>query len=582
MAQGLTKGPDNTPYWENCGTGCNQCGYGGCSTCNSPSKNRKASHDAAGNDLVLWKPSNASADESILPERDELANKSRDAVRNIPFAYSGANAHDDNIIGANYRYSPKPLYKFLGWTHEEAHDFIYAAKCLWKIDTETSNRWFDAGGKKTPTQILSQQYRTYMSYGDGTSSFEWLETRNGPYNTAVNVFDPLRIQTPPTFEDSAFVRQGIRINRFNNPLGYFVFINHPYDSLCSPWNEDRFVDKYKYVKSRTPWGRPNIHHSYDQHHPHQTRGVPMFTAALKRLKMLDRWETNTLDAAIAQSMYAATIESDMPDAGAIAGQHGPLSDHSPSAQYFGEASQYLDKTNLYWDGVKVNRLYPGEKFNLHNPNQPIQQFDQFEHAMVRHVSATLGITPEELTGDFKGMGYDGVRAGSLSAWRHYMGQRTRICSHFANVMIECWMEEQISNGRLALPPRIARQYQTSRQRLNYFINNKAALINAEWFGQGMGHLDPLKGTKAAEIEFSMRQLSGERYQQGTHGEDWEELQERLVYEDVIAAKNRKDARERAEDLGCLKEFDELNLISEEAVSSAERDLDEVDIDEQEE
>lgn len=572
MAQAISKGPTTSnPYWEDCGTGCNQCGYGGCSSCNSPSKNRPSVHhgaDKSGNDIAMWNPSNAGADEAILSERDDLAARSKDLIRNTGIATSGMNAHDDNIIGAHFRYSPKPLYKYLDWTHEEAHDFIQQAKCLWRMDTESSNRWFDAGGKKTPTQILSQQYRTYMSHGDGTSAVEFLETRPSPFKTAINVFDPLRIQTPDKFQDSPYVRQGIRINRFNNPLGYFVFVNHPYDSLCSSTTDDKYVDSYKYVKSRTPWGRPNIIHSYDQHYPHQTRGVPMFTAALKRLKMLDRWETNTLDAAIAQSMYAATIESDMPDAMDAAGMGGPLSQHSPSAQYFGEASQYLDKTNIYFDGVKVNRLYPGEKFKLNNPSQPIQSFDSFEWAMLRHVAVALGVSPEELAGDYSKVNYNGARSSSIKSWRHYMGQRVRICTHAANIMVECWMEEQISNGRLRLPSKIPQG--TSRQRLNYFLENKQALVNAEWFGQGMGHIDPLKGTKAAEIEFKLRQLTGERYQNGVHGEDWDDLQERLIYEDVVKAKNRMDARERAEELGCLNEFDELNQLSNEAESSADK------------
>ena len=571
MAQALTKGPTSNPqYWEK--SACSGCSAGNCRTC-GPRIRKRHTHDAAANDIALWKPNNNSADEAILHERDALTARTKDTLRNTALATSGANSHDDNIIGAYFRYSPKPLYKFLDWSHEEAHDFMYAAKCLWKMDTESSNKWFDAGGKKTPTQLLSQQYRTYMSHGDGMCAVEYLDTRPAPFNTCMNIFDPLRCQTPPDLEESPFVRQGISVNRFNNPLGYFIYINHPYDSLSSPYADDKFHDSYKYVKARSDFGRPNLIHSYDQHFPHQTRGIPMFTAALKRLHMLDKWETQTLDAAIAQGTYAATIESDMPDAGLIAGAGGPMSQHSPSAQYFGEASQYLDKTNIYWDGVKVNRLYPGEKFTLHSPNQPIQGFDSFEWAMIRHVAASLGITPEELSGDYSKVNYNGARAGILNSWRHYQGQRERICVEMANIMVEAWMEEQITNGRLQLPAKIQRQYTTARQRLGYFIQNKQALVKCDWFGPGMGHLDPLKGTKAAEIEFGLGQLTGEKYQADVHGNDWDELQERLVYEDVIKAKSRKDARERAEDMGCLAEFEEMQAINSAAMSKVEQDID---------
>ena len=563
MAQALTKGPEKSPhYWQ--AQSCNGCRARGCRTCRS--KYRDPVHHAAKKE-TLWQPRNTSADSAVLPERDELGAKAKDVYRNTSLAQSGLTSHDDNIIGAHFRYSPKPIYKFLGWTHEEAHDFIYAAKCLWRMDTESSNRWFDAGGKKTPTQMLSQQYRSYMTTGDGTSSIEYLPERNGPYNTCINIFDSIRIQTPADLEESPYVRQGIRVNRFNNPLGYFIYTNHPYDSICSVYEDDKYHDKYRYVKARTEFGRPNIIHSYDQFLPHQTRGTPLITAALKRLHMLDKWETQTLDAAIAQGTYAATIESDMPDAGAIAGA-GPLSEHSPSAQYFGEASQYLDKTNIYWDGVKVNRLYPGEKFTLHNPNQPIQSFDSFEWAMIRHIAVALGITPEELAGDYSKVNYNGARAGILNSWKHYQGQRQRICVEMADIMVEAWMEEQIMNGRLPLPSRIQQSVRTKRQRLNYFIENKQALIKCEWFGPGMGHLDPLKGTKAAQIEFDYGQLTGEKYQADVHGMDWDELQERLVYEDVIKAKSLKDAKERAEDMGCLEEFEEMQAINKEAMDKA--------------
>lgn len=575
MAQAITSGPSKGQgenYWHSVKDHyCGGCSSSACSQCHS---RRRASNNFDSSDLS-WKPSNASADEIILPDHDDLAAKSKDIIRNTGIGTSAMNAHDDNIIGAIFRYSPKPLFKLLGWTHEELHDFIYAAKCLWKIDTTGTNRFFDAGGKKTFTQILSQIYRTYMSHGDGVATMEYLDRSNSDFKTAVNVFNPLRIQTPDNLEDSNFVRGGIRVNRFNYALGYFVFTNNPYDRK----DQNSYGDSFKYIKSRNEWGRPNIIHCYDQNEPHQTRGIPLFTAALKRLKMLDKWESTTLDAALAQASYAATIESEFPDASAIAGQ-GPLQNHSPSAQYFGEASQYLDKTNIQYDGVKVNRLYPGEKFKLQNPSQPIQSFDSFEWAMLRHVSSALGITPEELTSDYSNVNYNGARAGSIKAWMHYQKQRERVAKEAANIMVECWLEEQITNGRLKLPERIAKVKNTPTKRFQYFYENKEALSNAEFFGQGMQHLDPLKGVKAAEIEINLGLKTGEEYLNSTYGHDFDEVQEQLLYEEVIKASNLKKARERAAEMGCSQELEEIRDIYNQIDHSTDNDIDELIKDEE--
>ena len=295
--------------------------------------------------------------------------------------------------------------------------------------------------------------------------------------------------------------------------------------------------------------------------PSQTRGTPILSSILNRLKTLDQWEDTTLESALQQASVAAIIESEMPDAGQIAGA-GPqamMNGLSPATQYFDEQTTFMAQNEIYFDGSRVHRLYPGEKFSLASPNQPVQNFADFEDAMLKHIAIALGVSAAQLTHDYKNVSLDGITAMQNQSSAFHEKQRVRLVSHAAQVMAEAWLEEQICNGRLPLPERIQQTVSTKRQRLTYFMRNKPALCKSDWFGPAIKPTDELRSAKTAAIELQLGLKSGEKHM-AERGEDWSELQERLVYEDIVAAANRKKARERAEDMGCLPEYEEIQSL----------------------
>src|SRR5690606_40581633 len=167
---------------------------------------------------------------------------------------------------------------------------------------------------------------------------------------------------------------------------------------------------WKRVPVRTWWGRQQVIHIYERMRPDQSRGVAEMVAALKEMKMTKQFSEITLQNAIVNATYAATIESELPREAAFE-QLGAGDSSTWAENYMAKIAEYVGgSANINIDGVKIPHLFPGTKLNLRPAGTPGGVGTDFEKSLLRHVAASLGLSYEQFSKDYTETNYSSARS----------------------------------------------------------------------------------------------------------------------------------------------------------------------------
>lgn len=283
--------------------------------------------------------------------------------------------------------------------------------------------------------------------------------------------------------------QGVRMDQRGRPYSY-VFRR----------KDELGIERDDAVLARDSVNRPQVIHIYEGL-PGQIRGITPFVAALQVVKQADQLANGTLTAALIQSLFAATIESELPTAEVMQGLQGAEEQQGIGG---GSLDDFL-MARLGWaqntridlsEQSKIAHLFPGEKLKFNRNEHPNTVYEQFMNMLLREIAKALGITVEQLTGNYNGVSYTGVRMSTTDNWQTVMHRRKNIISRFYQPIYEAWLEEEIESGRIKFPGGIE----------NY-MRNRSAAARAHWRGPAKPQADDLKTAKTHQIYREMGVLS---------------------------------------------------------------------------
>ena len=462
-------------------------------------------------DVALWAPSFNSADGDILPEKRTIDTRIRDGLRNDAYVSSGADIHRDNIVGGMYLLNAKPVHKVLRLDEVWAEEFQEEVEAKFTLYAESPSNWIDASQMNTLTSLVRLAVGVYVASGEILASAEWMSDRTRPFASAIQMVDVDRLSNPWDRPDDPSIRGGVHRDRYGAPIGYYIRQAHPTD-----WQSPEQFN-WKYVKARKPWGRLQIIHILEQLRPDQTRGVAAMVSALKELRMTKRFRDITLQNAVVQATYAASIESDLPSEAVFqaigASSDNPVADYARN--FMSTVAEFSGGSrNLQLDGVRIPHLLPGTKLQLRPAGNGGPLGSEFEQSLLRYIASSLGVSYEQLSRDYSRTNYSSAKAAMNETHKYMQSRKRMVADRFASNIYRLWLEEAINKGEITSLPRNAPNF--------YDGLNADAYSSCEWIGASRGQIDELKETQAAVLRLKYN-LSTREDELARLGKDWRDV-----------------------------------------------------------
>jgi len=462
--------------------------------------------------LALWQPQLASADADIIPDKPISDARARDMLRNDAYVQGGATLHKDNIVGSQYVLNAKPASRIIFGKVDDAweSEFQEEVEELFDLASESPDNLFDASRMNTFTGLVRLAVGINVAGGEVLAAAEWI--RNGrPFNTAIQMIEAERLSTPPLNMLNSNIRGGVEKHPvYNYPIAYHIRSVHPNDYLPTFQNFTDMWD-WKRIELRKPWGRIQIIHLFEQMRPAQTRGIAAMVAALKEMRITRKFRDVSLQRAVTQALYAATITSERPPAEAYqmlgAGSGGvPTADEVEAASnnfitgYMRTIGKFAGGAkNLQADGVKFPWLPPGTKLDMVSPVNSSPLGMEFEQSLLRYIAATLNVSYEQLSRDYTSTNYSSARAAMAETWKAMSSIKKTIADRFATMIYRLWLEEMINQDRLKSFPASKAPLLYENGALGFRFD---AISRCSWIGASRGQIDELKETQAAVLRIN--------------------------------------------------------------------------------
>jgi lambda family phage portal protein len=490
-------------------------------------------------EMASWRPHLGSPDSAISLGKELADARSNDMVMNDGFAMGAVQVHKDSIVGSHFRLNSSPDWEILRDIHNPTNATqeqwiewaeLYQARVerLFNLSAESDACWLDASRRMTLTEMVRLGAGSFVSTGEIVTTGEWIRESARPFNTAVQVISPARLSNPNNMPDDKRTRgnrmvRGIEIDFRGRHVAYHFQQAHPGD-FGAPGQLT-----WKRVEAEKPWGRKQVIYINDPMAPEQTRGIAAMVSALENMKMTKNFRKVTLQNAVVNASYAASIESELPSYDIIAAMGGG-SDKNGLETYL---KSYLDmlqdymggSNNIQLDGAMIPHFFPGTKLNTRPLGTPGGVGTDFEASLLRYTAAALGLSYSQFSRDYSKLSYSGIRGELGETEKFFKSRKKSTADKYATAIMCLWHEEQVGKGSIPLPPGWTRD--------DYYRPfAREALTKCKWIGTGRGQIDELKETQAAILRIKAG-LSTREEEIAKLGNDFREVLAQLEREEKL-------------------------------------------------
>jgi capsid protein len=262
----------------------------------------------------------------------------------------------------------------------------------------------------------------------------------------------------------------------------------------------RFLERESGISVPRTWqaydtaGRPIVMHVFDPMDAEDVRGISRMASAFRTHLQHELAADATLQTFILQTLFAATITSELPSAEAFEAIEEMKDDKGNAALYndfMGLVAAQMEtaKESQFrygGDNPQINHLAPGESFAMHTAATPGSQWLPFSASLNRDMARAIGVTYGGLTMDHTGSTYSSVRMENASIWPVVMRRRERVAGPMLDMIYQGWLDEEIGEQRIPFKGGY-RAFAANRQRVTW----------AQWRGPAKPSADDGKSAKAA-------------------------------------------------------------------------------------
>lgn len=332
----------------------------------------KRSYEGAGRGRRTdgWMVGAGSANTEIMLAMDRLRNRSRDLVRNNPYAEKVIEVLATNIVGTGI--IPTPIVGKKAFADKLKGD--------WKGWAEKPDA--DFYGKTTLYGLQDLIIRAVMESGECLVRKRYVKDKVFPLQLQVIEADLLDSSKDfDRYNDGGYIRGGIEYDGNDRVVAYWLYNTHP-------------GERYQRQSVRVP--QEEIIHCHEVKRPGQQRGIPRLSSAIIRLRDLDEFE----DAELVRQKIAACFSVFITATGI-----GPIGGTPVD-------SDLIDRVE---PGI-IQRLAPGESATFSNP--PAKEgYGEYVTKNLHGISAGAGVTYESMTHDYSQVNFSSARMGWLEFYR---------------------------------------------------------------------------------------------------------------------------------------------------------------------
>jgi lambda family phage portal protein len=471
-------------------------------------------------DLASYFPRYTSGDSGTLYEQRLSLDRARDLVRNDPSAGAGVDRLVDMLVGDGWQIVPTPDARALGIDPAVARDLARVMRSEFRLFSRDPRKFCDRHRRMSFNGILRQAGRTIATGAEACAILGYDEARvaqGSRYATCVQPIDPDRLCNPYNMPPRPNLRGGVEFAADGGtPVAYHIREAH----LADWWNSVEAMT-WKRIERETAWGRPIFIHAYEPEREDQTRAVTPFAALVGLLRMLGKHSDTELANAVANSLFTATIESDLPTdeiadrlAGPRRGDAGTV-----RADYLDRVIDHFEKNPYAIGGVRAAVLPPGTGMKMNSTPRGTAAFGQFQTAFLRKIASRLGISYEQLSHDWSQTNYSSARAALNEVWRMIKRMQSVFAEQYVAPIYLAVLEEAFDRGYVAAP-----------KGAPDFWDMPAAWAQFRYIGPGRGYIDPVKEAESAGLRMETLTSTLE-IEQADQGLDFIDTLDQLQFED---------------------------------------------------
>lgn len=321
-----------------------------------------------------WRATGGSANMETRMDLVTLRYRSRDLVRNNPYAKRAIQAIATNTIGLGIRATPTP-----NGANKRAVKAMLAA---WKLWAETTECDYDGQDNFYGIQRLCM--RSVAESGEVLIRRRWVEGKALPIQLQVlepDLLDHSRDQ--PMIPGQSYCIQGVEFDKDGKRAGYWLFPFHPGEGG---------VSLSQFVPAK------DIVHIYYKERPGQVRGVPFGASAAISLRDFDEYEQAQLIRQKIAACFSIFVQDSTADGGTPSG-----------TVKTGENREKVEP------GI-IEYLPNGKTMQFATP-PGVQNYDEYGSSILRKIAVGFGVSYEIISGDLSNVNFSSGRMGWIEFHR---------------------------------------------------------------------------------------------------------------------------------------------------------------------
>lgn len=325
-----------------------------------------------GRRLKNWKTQSTSQNAETVFSLSTLRDRSRDLVRNNPYAKRAIEILSTNVVGVGIQ--PTPFEDSVDTTAKGPSAAVKKAAAAWRKWAYSTKA--DAGGQMNFYGVQRLVARSLFESGEVL--IRRVKRNNGlgfaPVSLQVLESDFLDHNKNEDLTDG-YILQGVEYDKQGVRVAYWLFQSHP----------GEIIGMRTFESKRVP--ADEIIHLYKVDRPGQVRGVPFGAASFVRMRDLDQYA----DAQLVRQQIAACYVAFIQDA----------------AETFSGQSTPYDGAERFEPGM-IETLPPGKSITFGSPPRA-DGYESYTRTILREIAVAYGVTYEALTADFSNVNFSSAR-----------------------------------------------------------------------------------------------------------------------------------------------------------------------------